>query len=174
MHHSRIRHLLLAPLITVLGCAPSLAVGTDNAVTTPDARVVAFSEIVRTKTVRSSGAIAIVDTTQLRTVLHLDSAAIADVSRRLPELMWIGTARATGICEPREGQRACLSIQASTFNESRGILTIRVGWFRMGGCYSSETTYRVRVRGEVAEILEEIDTDWGDCGDPRMNRLELL
>ena len=167
------RTVILFLAVVILGCAPSLAVGTDNAVTTPDARVIAFSEIVRTKTLRTPGTIAIVDTVQLRTVLHLDSAAIADVSRRLPDLMWIGTSRATGICEPREGQRACLSIQASTFSESRGILTIRVGWFRMGGCYSSETTYRVRVRGEVAEILEEIDPDWGDCVGPRVNRLEL-
>ena len=163
--------LLLAS--AMLGCAPSLAVGTDNAITTPDARAIAFSEIVRTKTVRSPETIAIIDTTQLRTVLHLDSAAIADVSRRLPDLMWVGAARRTGICEPREGQPACMSIFPETLSESRGILTIRVIWSRMGGCYSFEAVYRVRVRGEVAEILEEVDPDLGECFVPPMNRLEF-
>lgn len=163
MHHSRIRHLFMVPLIAVLGCAPPLTTTGDKATSTPDARVVAFAEIVRMNTVPRPGPTVIIDSSSLRKKLHMDSAAIADVSGRLPELR-VGIVPVTGVCAPAEPELSCIVIRVSSFTEHQGFQTMKVGWYRVGGCYSSESTYRVSVRGTSVDSIDILETDIAHCG----------
>jgi len=149
--------------LLALGCRARIVEGARAQI--PPRAVAVILAILNRDSTSAARYHTVVDTSTLRSMAHMDRAAIAQLARLMGPGFTLGSATQNSTCNP--DLPACMGFRLGSYRvESDTVVIARGHWVHLKGCGDYGATFTVRFADGRARIVDVRDGIIGDCGPP--------